>query len=247
MTTTMVPPTPTPKPTSSALRYVTMRADLMPAEVISARQTVVVRKQVMLGLLVIVALLIAWFGVSWWQTTSARSDLHDAQHSGVALQKQQAQYAPLVAAQAEIGTIQGQLQKLMVGDLSWKTMVTTLRLVEPNGVTLTNVTGSVTAGAAAGVNPAVGKLVNSGVLNVTGKLQVGQLTVTGTAPTKTSIAAYADKLGTVLGLTAPLITNVTATPGDHTFTFTINLVVTADALGGRYALPATTSPATGGH
>jgi Tfp pilus assembly protein PilN len=248
MTATMVPPTaaPTPRPTSSAVRFVAVRANLLPDEVLSSRQTVAVRKQVMLGLVIIVVLLIGWFGLSWFQTSSARASLHDARGQGVALQKQQAQFAPLVSAQQQIGTIQSQLRKLMAGDLSWKTMVTTLRTVAPDGITLTNVTGFVSAGAAGSTSRSGSTQPNSGVLNQTGKLQIGQLTVTGTAPTKTAVAGYADRMATVNGLTAPLITNVTATQGTHAVTFTVSLVITSDALGGRYAVPAT-SVVTGGH
>jgi Tfp pilus assembly protein PilN len=244
MTATMVPPspTPTPKPGGGALRHVTVRANLMPDEVISARQTVVVRKQVMLGVLVVVALLIAWFGLSWWQTHSARGDLDDAQARGVALQTQQKQFAPLVSAQSQIGTINSQLHKLMAGDLSWTTMLGTLRSNAPSGIDLTQVGGVISAGAATSSN----SQVKPSVLNESGKSQIGQLTVTGTAPSKNTVAAYADKLATVRGLTAPLITSATSADNSHALTFTINLVITTDALGGRYATP-DLSTATGGH
>ena len=82
------------------------------------------------------------------------------------------------------------------------------------------------------------------VLNQTGKPAIGTLSVTGTARDPRSVAAYADQLATVKGLTAPLISSVTST--DHTLTFTVDLIVTTEAFGGRYAVsPGTTS--TGGH
>ena len=242
MTATMVPPSPTPTPKpSGAPRYVTVRANLLPDEVISARQTVVVRRQVMFGLVAVVALLIAWFGLSWWQTHSARGDLTDAQARGVALHAQQQQYSPLVAAQTQIGTIGTQLHKLMAGDLSWTTMLSTLRSKAPAGITLTQVGGVISAGAATGTGQ-----VKPSVLNQSGKSQIGQLTVTGSAPSKDAVAAYADKLATVRGLTAPLITSATSAGNSHALTFTVNLVITTDALGGRYAAP-DLSTATGGH
>jgi Tfp pilus assembly protein PilN len=207
---------------------------------------VVVRKQVMLGLLMVVALLIAWFGLSWWQTHAARGDLSDAQARGVALHTQQQQYTPLVNAQTQIGTIGTQLHKLMAGDLSWTTMLTTLRRQAPSGIALTQVGGVISAGAATTGTSTTAGQVKPSVLNMSGKSQIGQLTVTGTAPSKDAIASYADKLGSVRGLTAPLITSTTTTAGSHTLTFTVNLVITTDALGGRYAAP-DLSTATGGH
>ena len=238
MATTMTPPTAAPKPGSGReLRFVSVRANLLPDEIISDRQTEAVRKQVLLGLVVVVALLVGWFGLSWWQTSSSRSDLDDARHQNVALQNQQKEFAPLVQTQTTVATIQSQLQKLMVGDLSWKSMLATLRSQAPHGIVLTTVTGNV-----ATVVP--GSTVPAGTsLNQTGKQSVGTLIVTGTAPDKRTVAAYADRLGAVKGLTAPLISSVTT--DNHQLTFTVNLIITSDALGGRYAVSAV--PATGGH
>jgi Tfp pilus assembly protein PilN len=237
MATTMIPevpsaprPDPNPVPASGGLRFVLVRANLMPDEVLSARQAEVVRKQVLLGLVALVILLIAWFGVSWWQTNSAQGDLTDLQRQSTGLQNQTHQFAPLVQAQGQTDMIHAQLQKLMVGDLSWRTMLTTLRANAPTGVALTNVAGTVTAGAAsapAGATPPVS-------LNASGQLQIGTLTIAGTAATKNEVAAYADKLAAVKGLTAPLITSVTTTGNSITFTMTV--IITADALGGRYAV-----------
>ena len=83
----------------------------------------------------------------------------------------------------------------------------------------------------------------SAVLNETCTPAVGQLTVSGTAPDKRTVAAYADELATVKGLAAPLVSTVQVQ--QHGVTFTVTAVSTSDALGGRYAAP-TTSP-TGGH
>jgi Tfp pilus assembly protein PilN len=245
MATTMTPPSPPPAPTAGpkpggrGVRFVAVRASLLPDEVISTRRTQLVRKQVLLGLVIVVGLMIAWFGLSWWQTSSSHSDLDDAQHRTVALQNQQHEFAPLVNAQAQASTIRTQLQKLMVGDLSWKSMLTVLRSKAPAGVHLTTVTGKVTTPTSKN-----GGTVASGVLNQTGKLSIGSLNVTGTARDQRSVAAYADRLATVKGLTAPLISSVSA--ADHTLTFTVELIITTDAFGGRYAVSPVTST-TGGH
>jgi Tfp pilus assembly protein PilN len=244
MATTMIPPTATPKPPppSGELRFVSVRADLMPGEVISSRQALVVRRQVLIALGVVVVLLIGWYALSWWQTRSANSDLDSAQRQGISLQNQQQEFAPLVSAQALTTTIQTQLQSLMVGDLSWKTMLTTLRAKAPAGVQITGVTGSVTAGAAAASNS--GAAGGSSVLNTTGSLGVGQLTITGNAPDKRTVAAFADRLNSVPGLAAPFISNVQGDP--LPLTFTINAVITSDALGGRYATAVPGTAPTGG-
>jgi Tfp pilus assembly protein PilN len=209
----------------------------MPDEVLSARQVVVVRKQVVLCLVAVLVMLIAWFGLSWWQTRSAESGLSDLQRQGLALQSQQSQFTPLVSAQAQIANTRSQLETLMVGDLSWKTMLTTVRAKAPAGVTPGAIHGTVT-----GVTSTSGQ---TSVLNQTGSATIGELTVGGYASSRDSIAAYADALGKVNGLTAPLITNVQATGEAVGFTFTV--VITTDVLGGRYATATETPVSSGGN
>jgi Tfp pilus assembly protein PilN len=241
MATTMLPPAAAPKTRPSSATYVAVRANLLPDEIVSSRQVEVVRKQVLIGLVVVALLLVGWFGLSWWQTSSANGDLDNAQRQGTALQDQQNEFGPLVQAQGEITEIQTQLQRLMIGDLSWKTMLATLRAKAPNGVSLTTVDGSVTAGAAAGA-----AAPDSAILNSSGKETVGELKITGTAPDKRTVAAYADQLSTVPGLVAPLILNVDAT--ERSVTFSVSVLITSDALGGRYAPLTTSTPtSTGSH
>jgi Tfp pilus assembly protein PilN len=242
MTATMVPP-PTAPPSKAPpgdTRFVSVRANLLPEEIISARQTEVVRKQVLAGLVLVVILLVGWFALSWWQTRSANGSLNAAEQKGVALQQAQNQFGPLVKAQAQITDVQTQLQTLMVGDLPWKSMLTTLRAKAPSGVFLTEVKGNITTGAAPQA-----PVPDASILNSSGKQSVGNVSITGSAPDKRSVAAYADALGGVTGLTAPLIQSVTA--NGHAVTFTVSVLITADALGGRYASPTSAPTATGGN
>jgi Tfp pilus assembly protein PilN len=239
MATTMVPPTTSNKPASGGVRFVSVRAQLLPDEIVGARQLVVLRKRVLIGVIAVVVLLIGWYGVSKWQTMSANSSLHRARQATVTLQSEQNQFAPLVQAQAEIATIQSQLAQLMTGDLPWKSVLTTLRAKAPAGVGVDSVDGTVTSAAAAGSSAGS----NAAVLNQTGTPAIGELTVSGTAPDKRTVAAYADNLAKVTGLTAPLISNVTAQ--EKGVKFTITAVITAEALGGRYAT--VTAGAIGGH
>jgi Tfp pilus assembly protein PilN len=242
MATTLVPPSPSPAPAPSAsgeVRFVAVRASLMPDEVLSARQVLVVRKQVLLGLVAMFVLLVAWYGLSWWQTRSANSDLASAQRQGILLQSQQNQYTPLVQAQADISNIRTQLQEVMVGDLSWKTMISAVRDNVPAGISVTSIAGDLSRGS--GSEP-------GDVLNQTGSASVGQLSIQGSAPEKRTVAAYADYLAKVPGLTAPLISSVQS--NGTSLTFTISAVITSDALGGKYATAsagATTPAATGGN
>jgi hypothetical protein len=94
----------------------------------------------------------------------------------------------------------------------------------------------------------VGTGIGVGVLNQTGQQPVGNLTIDGTAPDKNTVAAFVDGLATVPGLAAPYPASVASIVGGHQVTFTVNVIVTSSALGGRYAAATTSGNATsGGH
>jgi Tfp pilus assembly protein PilN len=241
MSTIALPDSPAPAPqfTSSAtVRFLGVHADLMPDEVIAARRVRRVKRRVVAGLAVLLVLLVAWYGYSRWSTSRAQNDLSRAQLKAEQLRHEQHTYDPLVTAQAQSAAISHALAELMTGDLQWKDMLATLRASAKDGVSVTSISASMTSGAA-GTGQAAGGLA---VLNQTGKQAVGTLTITGTAPDKNAVAAYIDTLAKVKGLAAPFPASVTGKTGK--LTFSASVLITSDALGGRFA-PAATATAGG--
>lgn len=246
-------PRPSPTPGGAAFdptpnsRVVAIRANLMPDEVLVARRTEKLRRHVVVGLAATLGLLLALYALSWWQTSAAEDDREAAQAQSVALKDQQRTYKPLVDAQNTVSTVEAQLRRLMVGDLQWTDMLTTLRKQAGSDVEVTNVVGTISSGAAGAAGSNGNNGGGIGVLNNSGKPQTGTLTISGSAKDKRAVAAYVDRLEKVKGLATPYISNVT---NDQTgdLLYTISVVVTTDALGGRYAAPApvTTPSTTGG-
>jgi Tfp pilus assembly protein PilN len=238
MATTTLPPTPAPEPRTTSKtpnRFVSIRASLLPPEIIDKRRLAVLKKRILIALTTLVALLAAWYAFALLQTSQANSDLSSAQSKTRALQAQQRDFGPLVAAQAQSAAIRDQLTKLMVGDVQWKDMLATLRASATRGVQITTVSATMTSGATVTSGVAGGL----GVLNQSGKQPVGTLSINGSAPDKNAVAAYIDGLSKVTGLAAPFPASVTGDKGS--VTFTANVIITSDALGGRYA------PTQGGH
>lgn len=236
MSTMIVPeaapggPTPEPAYTGEGLRFVPIHANLLPEEVVAARRARTTRKRMGIGLGALAALLVVWFGFAKFQTAGARGDLEKAQAQSVTLQNTVRSYAPLVTAQSQSAAIQKSLQRLMAGDIQWVDLLATLQRTARGGITVTTVSGTVDDLT----DPTAPAAVNGySVLNQSGEKQVGTLTVTGSAPDKNSVAAYIDALASVKGLTAPFPANVAGQRGQVTFTATI--LITADALGGRFA------------
>ncbi|GAB2482308.1 PilN domain-containing protein [Jatrophihabitans fulvus] len=225
-------PAPAPDPSAGPLRFVAVRANLLPREIVAGRRTDAMRRRVLSGLAALVAVLTLAYGFSWWQTHTADEHLAAAQRERSALSAQTQKYAPLVRAKATTTAIEQQLRRLMVGDLPWRGMLTTLRQQAPAGVALTQVAGTLTT-PVTGSDPDSAGGTGQQVLNRSGCTVVGPMTITGTAPDKRAVAAYADRLAGVKGLAAPYPTNVATAEGRTAFT--LRVLVTTDALGGRYA------------
>jgi Tfp pilus assembly protein PilN len=241
MATTLVhePAAPLAKaPAGDGQRFVAVRAMLLPDEIVTARRVEAVRRQVLLGVAAVVALLVAWFGLSWWQTTTARSDLSDATHHGGALLLQQNQFHRLVSAQVQTAQVHEQLTALMATDVPWSKVLGNLRTHAPHGITLTTV--NATMSGAGGTSSSTAQTT----LNGTGQPTVGAVSIAGVATTKTSVAAYADSLNRIPGLTGALITSVTTV--NHSVNFTVTAALTSGVLGGRY-VPAAPAAHTGGN
>ena len=93
-------------------------------------------------------------------------------------------------------------------------------------MTVSDVTGDLTAGATTTGAPAVE------LPNTTGKTIVGNVTIIGHAPSKAAAAAYVDALAGINGLGNPYVTS--ATPPGGEVDFTVRLDITNAILGGRF-------------
>lgn len=240
MTALATPPAPAtrPRPGDEA-RVVTVFANLLPDEVVAARRLRALQRNLVFGLFGLLVLLIAVYAVSWWQTENSRSDLADQQHRTSALQTQLKHYEPLLAAQAQAAGITQTLATVMTNDLSWRDLINRVETQAHRGVAVTGVTGTVTNPTAASTTTPT-QAGGLELLNDSGKTVVGTLTISGAAHDQRSLAGFVERLGHVRGVTVPLPASVTGTPGK--LTYSINALITADALGGRFSrTPATTA------
>ena len=229
-------PAPRPKGVEPVLRYPAIRANLLPDEVIASRRLAVLKRRIALGLVALLGLLVLGYAFSWWQTSGARGDLSSAQRQTAQLQAKQQAFTPLLTTQQQVQTVQTALRQLMVGDVQWTQLLHALdSAAVPLRVTIGSVQATMTAGAANANSPGQ---VGTGILNQTGDRSVGSLALTGTAPDQTAVAGFVDNLGKLPGLAAPFPANV-STQGAGALQYSINVLITTKALGGRYA---TTTP-----
>ena len=238
MTTLVMPQgaTPSPDPVhtpNGPIRYVAIRANLLPDELVQDRRAGVVKRRIVIGLAAVVAVMAVLYGLTLWSTASARHDLSQARRQNTALLNQQQKYKPLMDAQSQATQINTALTKLMSGDLQWTQLLGTLRSTAPRGVKIDSVAGTITIGAGSVLNSSVsGQGPGIGALNTTGVPPAGTLNITGSANNKDTVAAYVAALSQVTGLVTPYPTSVTTT--GSSVAFAISAVITTDALGGRY-------------
>ena len=230
MSTTLVPETPAaPPPRSEPTRYPAVFANLLPDEVIAGRRTRHLQQRILVGLGVLLVVLVGWYGLSVLQTSNAKGDLSSAKRTAIQLQNKQRAFAPLVTAQQQSAAIRSKLTQLMAGDLQWSDLLGVLRARAPQGIEVTAVNGTLSIGTQNSADKSGGL----SVLNESGKQSVGSLTVTGNASDKNVIAAYVESLGKIPGLAAPFPASVT--DGQAGLTFTANVILTTEILGGRYS------------
>lgn len=228
-------PAPRPKPVEPVLRYPAIRANLLPDEVIASRRLAALKRKTGLALVALLGVIVLAYGFSWWQTSSARGDLSAAQQATAQLQAKQQTFTPLLDTQQQVRTVQTALHKLMVGDVQWTQLLEVLgRAAAPLHVTINSVQAVMTAGAVANAPGQAG----IGVLNQTKDRSVGTLALTGTAPDQKAVAAFVDSLATLPGLAAPFPASV-STQGSGALQYSINVLITTQALGGRYATTTT--------
>ena len=228
-----------PQPVGKRLRYPAIHAELLPEEVIATRRLGALKGRLALLLALLLAVIAAGDVLSVWQTGDARSELGAAKAQNTVLNHRIAAFGPIVTTQNQLSAIQAALAQLMVGDVQWTDMIKTLNQAAPAGVAIASVSATMSGGAAAVTNPGVGGL---GVLNQTGDQSVGTVTVAGTAPDQRAVASFVDTLATVPGLAAPFPASVTGTGSGGPVQFSLNVLITTQALGGRF-----TGRPAGGH
>ena len=229
---------PSAAPELDPLRLLPIAANLLPPEIIDARRGKKIKKLIAAVLAFALLATTGWYFYAQHQTAGARGGVSSAQDQLVQLQHEQAKYDNVVKTQAAIRAIQVELSQLMTSDLQWWQLLPTLRAAAPPGVTLTSVSGTITATAAGsgGASQAPG---------LGSPQAAGTMTIIGAAPDQATIATFVDSLGSVHGVADPFVTGAQS-QASGPFQFTVQIQLTSAALGGRYATPSARS-STGGH
>jgi hypothetical protein len=223
------------QPTAAAKnprRLTPIVANLLPPEIVAARRGRRARRLVLAAMAILLVAMAGWYALAVLQTGVAQGELTRTQNEAVNLTRQNGDFAALLDTQHDAQTINDQLADLLADDLRWPLVLSAVREALPPGVKIstvivgTDLPGEGAEGAASG---------DAGIPSTAEAKTIGTIDISGSGPTKSAIAAYVDALASAEadGLADPFLGAATESDGGLTFTIQVN--VTATALGGRYA------------
>jgi Tfp pilus assembly protein PilN len=228
-TTALMPLDPAPQQIN---RVLTIRANLLPSEISIGRDARRMRGGVLVALVVVLGLLVAWYGYAYHQKTLADADLAamTRQVGIVRDAENQKKFQEVTTVKNQNDTITTQLKTLLAGDLPWSGILDDLRgTAAKSGVTITSISAAVADKQSAS---------SASLPSATGKTTVFTLVIAGTAKDKKTIAKYIDALGGVAGVANPYLT--AATQNTDGVSFLADADVTSSAVCGRWTKPCAT-------
>jgi hypothetical protein len=202
-------------------------ADLTPPELIASRHLKFLRKLMFTGLAALLVACAGGYAVAFLQHSSASSALSDQQFRTSQLRVESGKYAGVTQIQSNVAQIQGQVTKIMVGDVDLPKLLIGIRAALPGTMTIKQ--QSLTLNTAGPVGGGAG----STQLDTSGHVRIGTVSLSGSGRTLNDLSGFIDKLKKVPGVVDPIPTSNLVDQG--AVTFSLSLGITDQVLSHRYA------------
>lgn len=212
-TTGLLPIDPAVSP-QHANRVLTIRANLLPPEILAGRNAVRIRFGLLGAVLLAVLLVGAWYVHALRVKSEAEDNRAAIAQQIASVQKEIRSHQDVTNAVQERDEIDATLKKLLANDLPWATLLDRVRAASPDDLVITQISGG---------------LVDDPTI-----VAVGTLTIDGTAPDKKTVARYIDTLRKMEGITNPYVTTVTKAEDTEFFAFTMTAGITTESLCGKW-------------
>ncbi|MCU1659194.1 MAG: Fimbrial assembly family protein [Pseudonocardiales bacterium] len=190
-------------------------ADLTPPELVAIRRLRVLRKLIVVGLAAVVVLCAGGYVLAMTKHSAAASAVGDANARTTQLQAEANKYSRVTRIQGSITQIQGKVATLMKTDVNLPELLGKIRADLPGSMaisqltlTLTKVPGSNAAGS---------------VLDTSGHIKIGSVTMSGSGRTLDDLPAYVDHLNQIPGLSNVVPGSNTAGARSTQFSLTFDL------------------------
>ena len=212
-------------------------ANLLPPELIAARRLKAVRKLIAAALVLVVVLAAGGYGYGMYQQSGVEAALSSEQARTSQLLAQQQKYQEVVTLTGSIAQIKGQLATLMTGDVDVANLLSVIAARQPHG-------GSITQLQATLVSDPTQPSTDGGasVFDNSGHTHIGTMSIAGTAPSMTGVAAFVNQLSATPGIVGVFPSSQTGS--GRSVQYTIQLTLTDELLTHRFDM-LTTTP-TGG-
>lgn len=211
-----------------------MYADLTPPELLNARRLHGLRRTLLLGLTVVVALVALAFAGAVWRSHQAGAGLAQQQARTATLRAEQQRYGEVTAIQGSTRLVRSQLAGLVAGDVDIATLLGSVRAALPASMVLGEVGVTLTDPAA---TTAAARSSGTGSLDTSGAAVVGSITVSGTSTKLVDLAAYVRTLQATKGVVD--VVPVTNQLADSSFTYSVTMSVTERVLSHRFDVATT--------
>ena len=214
------------------------RVNLIPAQVALEARTQMAKRVCIAAVAGSAVVVAGMFVLANAQVSSAQDQLDAATARSAALAAEETKYADVPRVNAELAAATQQQVNAMGSEVRWSSVLYSLAISTPNGVSLQSFSATVNAGTpgAAATPAATGQSSNS----ILGNPGIGSMIFTGTAVDQPHVAAFLDKLTGYNGVVDPFATSVSAsssagaTSTDKTMSFNASATITSDALSHRF-------------
>jgi hypothetical protein len=184
---------------------------------------------VIVAVVLVACLCGAWFAYALHEKQNADKELAAAATKVTDLQRDQREFSETVRVQSDTAQLTLQLTTVMANDLDWAALMAALRSAgKPSRIALTGVNSSLNGTDAAATSNPLPRAEAVG--------SVGSITVTGGAPDKKAVAAFADALAKQSVVTNPYITSVTSVTDGKGVTFSLKADLPQTSLCGRFTV-----------
>jgi len=170
-------------------------ADLTPRELRNARQLKVLRKLMAAGIAVLLLVCAGGYFLAAQENSSASTDLATATDRTVELRATGGDFADVVSIQRSIDQAQKQISEVMGADVDLFTLMGELQSNLPEGMTIGDVSITVSTAGVAGAAGVAGT-----GLDTSGLPRIGTITMSATGQILDDAADYVDRLRAVTGL-----------------------------------------------
>ena len=199
------------------------RVHLLPPHVLAKKKGRALRRRLGIGLVGVVVLVGVGVGLASLSLASSQSALLTAQQQASSILQQQAKYGDVLKVKADSISIQSAQKQATAQEISWQPFITAFEATLPAGASITSISTSIDAPFA--VAPAITTpLQGPRVATVTATLSMQEPTIAGWLNTLPALKGFVDVTPN----------SVTLSPTDGSYTVSITLHLSKDALANRF-------------